>query len=115
WDRGSGGCARTDRRGGPRLACPGPAPQPNRLARTDAEAHVAKDGPLCALYLQPDGQSLDVDKRRAGRGSSAVVRCEPLCLAHRLPCACSNNRSPSTLNAITTATMHAPAASAGSG
>jgi hypothetical protein len=29
--------------------------------------------------------------------------------------ACSNSRSPSTLNAITTATMHTHAASAGSG
>ena len=63
----------------------------------DVDLAIRPGGPF---DLKVHGQPVDLEQRP---------------VAHRLTCACSKSLSPRMLNAITTATMHAPAASAGSG
>ena len=73
-----------------------PTASPGRIVERDVAQHRAPG----ALHVQQHGQPVHLEQR-------TVHRC--------VRWACSKNRSPSTLTAITTTTMHAQATRAGSG
>src|SRR5258708_4271059 len=97
------------------LARAGPAHESSRLAGTDADANITQDAALRPFDPEADRQAVDFEQRLGGADCGSGLSCARLHGVHRRACACSNSRSPSTLNAITTATMQPPAASAGSG
>ena len=102
-----------DRPGRHRLARAGLADQADapRPAASSARRRAARRAG--AVHLQRTVRP----RPPAAAGQRPVEpACEQWRVAHpRAAWACSNSRSPSTLNAITTATMQTPAASAGSG
>jgi hypothetical protein len=108
-----------DRPGGHGLPGPGLTHQADGFARCDRERDVPEHSVPDAVYLQQHAQRRHLQQRRPGHGRGR--RAASGCLAVHQRAAVtrvrpgSNNRSPSTLTAITTATMHAPADSAGSG
>src|SRR6185437_14961282 len=93
-----------DRPRGHRLARAGLADQADRLPGLDLQGYVAQDRALLALDRQRHGEVAHLQQRARVRAGH-----------RRTAWACSNSRSPSTLNPMTTSTMHKPATSDGRG
>ena len=81
---------------------PGRPPRLARISRLTSRSTAR----CCAFDRQQHGQ-VPLDRSSTGSAPAALIASPA--------CACSNSRSPRTLNAMTTPTMHRPAARAGNG